>query len=384
MAVQKLANGNLVSGDLLAKGYTGDVPFTISGWFLLTNYSDWGAMFHVSTNGSDANQADFEIYSVNATGVIAAGAFGTLTSGIVAGPGVFRHVTFTYNGLGGTASKRLYVDGTSTATGNGSISATWRYFASSRSSHGQNNSVAENVQVYRRLLSAEEVSVIGRRKVPLAGCVAWYPMLAGGGYSAGRDFSGEGNHMSSGGAGVADYTASAPVPWGGRVSPVSVREDQGLTGTGKLQRAAALEAGVGKTPAYAFPSASGASSVWLALERGDCGDSGQYPTEVEFTGSGYARANVPAANWAAAVIGENDAPVSISTSASVSFGPSAGALANWGTITHLSKWKHPTSRDPQYFCGRAALDPPRQVTLANRVLLFAAGEITFSDTTGAA
>ena len=144
-------------------------------------------------------------------------------------------------------------------------------------------------------------------------------------------------------------------------------------------RASALEASFGKTPVVSFPGASGGTSVYLSLHTANPGDDGQTAGEVTTTTSGYARVNVPAANWANAVVGANDAAVTISNSATVTFGPSAGANAAWGTITFLGAWKDASSTTAANFLGRVAVTPSQVVTAAGQSVSFAIGAITFTD-----
>lgn len=150
-------------------------------------------------------------------------------------------------------------------------------------------------------------------------------------------------------------------------------------GHGKNMRASALEASFGKTPVVAFPGSSGGTSVYLSLHTGNPGDDGQTANEVTTTTSGYARVNVPAANWANAVVGANDAAVTISNSATVTFGPSSGANAAWGTITHVGAWKDASSTSSANFLGRIPISPTVNITAAGQSVPFAIGALTFTD-----
>lgn len=148
-------------------------------------------------------------------------------------------------------------------------------------------------------------------------------------------------------------------------------------GNGKLMRGSALEFAFGKTPATITPT-----TLFVSLHTGNPGDDGQTSNEVTTTTSGYGRATLAPANWGAAVVGANDVAVTISNTAAITFGPSSGANAAWGTITYLGVWKTSTGSVASDFIGRVQVLPNQIVSAAGQSVPFAIGAITFTDNSG--
>lgn len=147
-------------------------------------------------------------------------------------------------------------------------------------------------------------------------------------------------------------------------------------GNGKNMRASALEASFGKTPVVPFPT-TGSSQIFLSLHTGNPGDDGQTSNEV--TGTGYLRLQADGADWAAAVVGANDAAVTISNGVAKVFGPSGAAWSSSTPITFIAAWKTSTGTLAANFLGRVPITPSQTVTAAAQSVTFAIGAITFSD-----
>lgn len=148
-------------------------------------------------------------------------------------------------------------------------------------------------------------------------------------------------------------------------------------GNGKLMRGSALEFAFGKTPVTPTPT-----TIFVSLHTANPGDDGSGGAEVSVTTSGYARQAITPANWAAAVVGANDVACSISNALAVTFGPSAGAGAAWGTITYLGAWRTSTGSVASDFIGRVQVLPNQIVSAAGQSVPFAIGAITFTDNSG--
>lgn len=150
-------------------------------------------------------------------------------------------------------------------------------------------------------------------------------------------------------------------------------------GNGKLMRASSLEASFGRTPTVPFPTAAaGTTSVWLSLHTADPGDDGQTATELSTSGTNYLRINVPAANWAAAVVGANDVAVTIATSVVVRFPASLNFATAAGTVTYLGAWRDVSATTSTLFVGRIPVTPGQVISIGSNIS-FAIGAIQFTD-----
>ena len=143
-------------------------------------------------------------------------------------------------------------------------------------------------------------------------------------------------------------------------------------GHGRRIRRLAVDAAVGKT--VTFPT-----TVWLSLHTANPGDDGQTSGEVTTTTSGYARQQVTAANWTAAPNPTNDNPAVSASAVSVTFGPSSGVNASWGTITHVGLWDSSSATAEANYIGRAAVTPNQVVNGTGQSVSFAIGAITMTD-----
>lgn len=88
---------------------------------------------------------------------------------------------------------------------------------------------------------------------------------------------------------------------------------------------------------------TGTPATWFAsLHTGNPGDDGQTANEVTTTTSGYARQAVTWATLTAYTSLTADTASIASNSAVITFGPSAGANAAWGTISYVGLWEKAT------------------------------------------
>lgn len=112
---------------------------------------------------------------------------------------------------------------------------------------------------------------------------------------------------------------------------------------------------VGQTPSAA-PSA-----WWASLHTGNPGDDGQTANEVTTTTSGYARQSLTWNTLTAYTSVTNDTASTASNSALITFGPSTGANAAWGTITYTGVWINVSSTAETNYMGRALASASQSV-----------------------
>jgi hypothetical protein len=125
-------------------------------------------------------------------------------------------------------------------------------------------------------------------------------------------------------------------------------------------------------------------TVWHAsLHTGNPGDDGQTSNEVTVTTSGYGRFQMLGSPpWDITAYGSvsNDAACTVTNDTALSFGPSAGANAAWGTITYVGLWEHTTTSTQAVYLGRAAASVSQAVSGAGVTITIAVGALAMSIT----
>lgn len=127
---------------------------------------------------------------------------------------------------------------------------------------------------------------------------------------------------------------------------------------------------VGQTPSAA-PSA-----WWASLHTNNPGDDGQTANEVTTTTSGYARQSITWNTLTAFGSLTNDTASTASNSALITFGPSAGANAAWGTITYAGVWISSSLTTEANYMGRALATSSQAVGGAGISITIAASALT--------
>lgn len=145
------------------------------------------------------------------------------------------------------------------------------------------------------------------------------------------------------------------------------------TGAGRRIRRLSLDANVGKAATFT------STGTFISLHTGDPLDDGSAANEVTTTTSGYVRQTVSSANWTAATVPALSAPSISATGIAVTFGPSSGANAAWGTITFVGVWDNVSATAEANFIGRCAVTPSQVVGGAGQSVSFAIGAITLTD-----
>ena len=128
-----------------------------------------------------------------------------------------------------------------------------------------------------------------------------------------------------------------------------------------------------------------APTAWYAsLHTGNPGDDGLTANEVTITTSGYGRYLMTggAATWTTTAYTSvaNDAACVVANGATLSFGPSTGLNAAWGTITYVGLWEHATTATEAVYLGRAAASVSQSVGGSGVTITIAIGALTMSVT----
>jgi hypothetical protein len=127
---------------------------------------------------------------------------------------------------------------------------------------------------------------------------------------------------------------------------------------------------VGQTP-------SAAPTTWFAsLHTANPADDGQTAGEVSTTTSGYARQTITWNTLTAFGSLTVDTASTASNSALITFGPSAGASAAWGTITYAGVWTSSTLTAETSYLGRALASSSQSVGGAGISITIAANALT--------
>jgi hypothetical protein len=131
---------------------------------------------------------------------------------------------------------------------------------------------------------------------------------------------------------------------------------------------------------------SGPATTWfVSLHTANPGDDGQTAGEVTTTTSGYARQGSITWNTLTAFGSLTVDTASVaSNSALITFGPSAGANAAWGTITYAGLWEKSTGSTEAVsggttggFLGRALASSSQSVGGTGISITIAASALTF-------
>jgi hypothetical protein len=122
---------------------------------------------------------------------------------------------------------------------------------------------------------------------------------------------------------------------------------------------------------------------WASLNTGNPGDDGQTANEVTTTTSGYARQQITGgapSEWtitAYTSLSNDDASI-VGNNNALSFGPSAGVNAAWGTITYVGLWSASTGTTEATYFGRAAAAVSQAVAGAGVTITIAVNGIQMS------
>jgi len=119
------------------------------------------------------------------------------------------------------------------------------------------------------------------------------------------------------------------------------------------------------------------TTAFLSLHTGNPGDDGQTANEVTTTTSGYARQTL---TWTVAAYTSvsADGPAVASNSNAISFGPSTGANAAWGTITHMGIWSASSGTTETTFRGRVAASVSQSVSGSGVTITVAIGAVAIN------
>jgi hypothetical protein len=127
-----------------------------------------------------------------------------------------------------------------------------------------------------------------------------------------------------------------------------------------------------------------APTAWYgSLHTGNPGDDGQTSNEVTITTSGYGRYLMTGGTkWNITAYGSVtvDTACTVTNAATLSFGPSSGANAAWGTITYVGIWEHVTTATEAVYLGRAAASVSQSVGGTGVTITIAIGALSMSVT----
>lgn len=124
------------------------------------------------------------------------------------------------------------------------------------------------------------------------------------------------------------------------------------------------------------------TTPFMALNTSNPNDDGQTAGEVTTTTSGYLRVTF---SWTTPTLPSNDAAVIATNTALVTFGPSAGANAAWGTLTHISVWEKVSGTQEDIsggtaggYLARATATVPQAVSAAGVSITVAASALVLN------